>query len=99
MSAILFHDATAKTFAGTETVSIVPTPGLCRHQIDIGTATTGSYAVNVDFFTGQRTIATIDLTEADRLPFAFEGVVKSIQLVPTGVGGNSDISYVAVNQG
>jgi len=99
MPPILFHDGTAKTFAGTVTVEIVPTPGLCRHQIDFGTATTGKYVVWVDFGTGHRAVGEADMTAADRLPFVVEGVVNGIKCVPASVTGNVAISYVAVNQG
>lgn len=96
---VLFNDGTARTFAGTETINIVPTPGLCRHQLDFGTATTGAYTINVDFGTGARGVETVDMTDSERLPYTVEAVVKAIQAVPAGVTGDVSISYIAVNQG
>jgi hypothetical protein len=77
------------------TALLAVVPDLRYHQIDAGTATAGSLAVNVDFGTGARTIATIDFTETERVPVLVFGDVKAISLVPTGVNASYNVAYVA----
>lgn len=85
--------ATVVPLANTAVLSVLP--GLRWHQIDCGLATTGSLAVNADFGTGSRTIATIDFTDTERLPVMVFGDVGSLELVPTTVDVDYRVVYIA----
>ena len=92
---IVSNSRTATVVTKTATAELAVLPGLRWHQIDCGVATTGSLAVNVDFGSGERTIKTIDLTASDRVPVLVFGDAKSIELVPTGVGVDYSVAYIA----
>lgn len=93
---IVSNSRTATVVTNTATAELAVSQGLKWHQIDCGTATTGSLAVNVDFGSGERTIATIDFTETDRVAVLIFGDIKSIELVPTGVDVDYSVVYINV---
>lgn len=72
----------ALTAVATELNASVVPHGRVRHQLDFS-GTTGAVAIAVDFGVGYRTITTIDLTLADRLPYCFECAAKKIRVTPT----------------
>lgn len=92
---IVPNSRSATLVAETETAELAVSQGLKWHQIDCGLATTGSLAVNVDFGSGGRTIATVDFTETDRVAVLIYGDVKSIELVPTSVDVDYGVVYIA----
>jgi len=92
---IVSNSRTATTVTKTATAELAVSRGLKWHQIDCGTATDGSLAVNVDFGSGERTIATIDFTYTERVPVLIFGDVSSIELVPTTVDVDYKVVYIA----
>ena len=91
---IVSNSRTATVVTKTATAELAVLPGLRWHQIDCGTATAGSLAVNVDFGSGARTIATIDFTDTGRHPVLIFGDVSSIELVPTTVDVDYGVVYI-----
>ena len=60
-----------------------------RHQIDaVGT---GTVAISVDFYSGEKTVYTIDAT-GTALPYALEGEINSITLTPSA---SAKVAYCA----
>lgn len=79
----------------TETSNFVPAQGFLYHQLDLGTANTGTVAVWAKWGTQKRLLATVDMTDASRKPVIVFGNIEEIELVPAGVTGNISFSYVA----
>ena len=92
---IVPNSRSATLVAETETAELAVSEGLKWHQIDCGLAATGSLAVNADFGTGIRTIATIDFTDTERSPVLVFGDVDSLELVPTTVDVDYRVVYIA----
>ena len=98
MATIVTSSRTASTVVKTETASLAVAPGFRWHQVDCGTATAGSLAVNVDFGAGARTVKTIDFTDTARVSFLVFGDIKAISLVPTGVDVDYTVVYISLEE-
>ena len=89
-----FLNELPQEFANTKTVEFLTAPGFCYHQVDVGLATAGTLAVNVDFGTGYKVVKTVDFT-SNTAPVLVAGRVKSIKLVPSGVSaGGYSVGYL-----
>jgi hypothetical protein len=92
---IVPNSRSATLVAETETAELAVLPGLRWHQIDCGVAAAGGLVLNVDFGSGERTLASIDFTDTERVASLIFGDVKSIELVPTGVDIDYSVVYIA----
>ena len=96
---IINSNRVATTVVKTETSVLSVLGGLRWHQIDAGTASSGTLSVQVNFGTGLREIATIDFADSSRLPVLIFGDVIGIQLVPSTVDVNYSVVYISIEEG
>lgn len=90
-----FDNDSVQTFTKDQTVEFRAMPGLVRHQIDIGLATTGTISIFPAAACGYKPVAILVVDVATQEgPAAVEGLFKTFKLVPAGISNDGfTVSY------